>query len=238
MTSLWIARHQLSSSPDVNAVRDLIDPARRHRGGEDAREQGRRTDAHHRLIWSLFADGPDRCRDFLWRSEGQGRFITLSAREPLRSGLFEPAEVKPFVPALRAGDRLGFVLRVNATRARKLGGSGRGKRVDVVMDALYETDPLQRAGLRPDLAQSVAETWVDGQGGRAGFKTDQCQVDGYTVHVLPGSPGKREGSPKYGILDLRGQITVVDPAAFLIRLASGFGHARAFGCGLMLIRRL
>jgi len=27
-------------------------------------------DAHHRLLWSLFSDDPDRRRDFLWREEG------------------------------------------------------------------------------------------------------------------------------------------------------------------------
>ena len=29
-----------------------------------------------------------------------------------------------------------------------------------------------------------------------------------------------------------------DPGAFLVALAAGFGRAKAFGCGLMLIRRM
>jgi len=32
-------------------------------------------------------------------------------------------------------------------------------------------------------------------------------------------------------------LTVEDPPLFLVALAAGFGRARAFGCGLMLIRR-
>ncbi|WP_243641924.1 type I-E CRISPR-associated protein Cas6/Cse3/CasE [Rhodovulum steppense] len=43
--------------------------------------------------------------------------------------------------------------------------------------------------------------------------------------------------PQFGILDLEGRIEVTDPEALLARLARGFGRAKAFGCGLMLIRR-
>jgi CRISPR system Cascade subunit CasE len=32
-------------------------------------------------------------------------------------------------------------------------------------------------------------------------------------------------------------LTVRNPASFLATLGQGFGRARAFGCGLMLIRR-
>ena len=35
----------------------------------------------------------------------------------------------------------------------------------------------------------------------------------------------------------RGVVEVTDPTAFLSRLAQGFGSAKAFGNGLMLIRR-
>ena len=36
---------------------------------------------------------------------------------------------------------------------------------------------------------------------------------------------------------MSGEITITDPAAFLSKLPLGFGSAKAFGCGLMLIRR-
>jgi CRISPR system Cascade subunit CasE len=32
-------------------------------------------------------------------------------------------------------------------------------------------------------------------------------------------------------------LQVTDPAAFLAKVASGFGPQKAFGCGLMLLRR-
>jgi CRISPR system Cascade subunit CasE len=39
------------------------------------------------------------------------------------------------------------------------------------------------------------------------------------------------------VLDFEGVLEVTDPVRFLAALANGFGRARAFGCGLMLIRR-
>ncbi len=40
-----------------------------------------------------------------------------------------------------------------------------------------------------------------------------------------------------GVLDYEGVLTVEDPVLFLSALTVGFGRARAFGCGLMLVRR-
>ena len=41
----------------------------------------------------------------------------------------------------------------------------------------------------------------------------------------------------FSTLDFDGILTVNDPAAFLLALSRGFGAAKAYGCGLMLIRR-
>ena len=59
----------------------------------------------------------------------------------------------------------------------------------------------------------------------------------YSAVSLPRQKGRREAYAKFGILDLSGTLRVNDPAAFIARLGTGFGRARAFGCGLMLIRR-
>ena len=41
----------------------------------------------------------------------------------------------------------------------------------------------------------------------------------------------------YSTLDFEGMLTVINPASFLPAIARGFGAAKAYGCGLMLIRR-
>lgn len=219
--TLYLSRLRLSQSPSVRALDKLLNPE----------GQGPRLDAHHRLIWAAFAETPDQTRDFLWREDGKGCFFALSARPPLANDLFD-ADVKTFAPALHPGDRLEFTLRANATRDRK----GKG-RVDVVMDALHDLPKAERADLRMAIAQREGADWLARQGERAGFNALRVEVGDYSVAALPDHRGARKGQPQFGILDLSGVLEITDPAAFLTKLASGFGRARAFGCGLMLIRR-
>ncbi len=116
-------------------------------------------------------------------------------------------------------------------------GKERKQHRDVVMQALY---PLgkDRAEKRGQVAQQAGEAWLAGQGMRAGFTPDSMTVNNYSVDVLPGYVGKRKKQPQFGILDMQGELTVTDPKALLSRVAQGFGRAKAFGCGLMLLRRV
>lgn len=221
---MYLSRLRLSRDPKVAALNALLDPT----------EENGRPYAHHRLIWSAFAGDPQATRDFLWREEGQGGFLVQSFRPPEDSPFFDPPDVREHVPDLRGGDRLSFLLRANATR--DLRGEKR-RRVDVVMHLLHDLSKEQRSGKRMDLAAEAAAEWMAGQGSRAGFVPDRTDVQDYRTVTLPGHGGRRRGEPRFGILDLTGQITVTDPDAFLRKLAQGFGRAKGFGCGLMLIRR-
>ncbi|MFN3280060.1 MAG: type I-E CRISPR-associated protein Cas6/Cse3/CasE [Tabrizicola sp.] len=228
---MYLSRLTLKRSPDVAALGDLLDP----------RHAGRRLDAHHRLVWSAFAGDPEAKRDFLWRDMGGGVFLVLSPRPPGESALFEAPEVQPFAPDIAPGDRLAFVLRANATRT-VTEADGKKRHRDVVMEALHGLAQGARAARRLDLAQEVGRRWLDGQGARAGVRVHEAGVAAYDVAEPPGQGARR---PRFGILDLEGLIEVTDPAAFLARFrwepgaekTGGFGRAKAFGCGLMLIRR-
>jgi CRISPR system Cascade subunit CasE len=196
-------------------------------------------DAQHRLIWSAFAGDPAARRDFLWRDMGRGVFLVLSPRPPGESAFFEPPGVTEFTPDLRAGDRLAFTLRANATRTVKtdrITASGKRERAhrDVVMEALKPVARDDRAELRHALAQEAATRWLEGQGARAGFGLIEAAAAAYRVVEPPGRGARR---PRFGVIDLEGLIRIAEPEAFLARLAQGFGRAKAFGCGLMLIRR-
>lgn len=231
--TLYLSRLRMARNPQMAALAQLLNP-------DDA---NRRMDAHHRLLWSVFSAGPDTVRDFLWRHDGRDVFLVLSARAPQDSPLFEPPQVQEFSPNLQAGDRLAFVLRVNATRTQATGRvSGNGKphkaHIDLVMDALHAIAPSERAEVRMTLAQEVAERWLQQQGHRHGFRPEKLGVNDYSVLAVPGDARRSSrNQPRFGVLDLQGVLTVVEPEAFLRRLASGFGRAKAFGCGLMLIRR-
>lgn len=196
----------------------------------------------HRLVWSLFADGAGRRRDFLWReTERRGAFFVLSRRRPRDAhNLFEIAEPKPFAPDLAPGDRLRFSLRANpVVRRRKPGGKRRSAKHDVVMDALPPADAPTpaRADARFEAMSREGLAWLERQGAAAGFAVaaNEVKIDGYNQHRIP----RRGGEPdmRFSTLDFDGVLEVRDPAAFLAGVAHGFGAAKAFGCGLMLIRR-
>ncbi len=224
---LFLSRVRLRREGSVKALAHLLVPE----GGAAPRSV-----AGHHLLWSLFTDSPERRRDFLWREVGPGRFLTLSARQPDdRHKLFD-VEPKLFEPLLRESDRLRFMLRANPVVSRAAERGKRGKRHDVVMDALRDVPQGKRVEVREAVIPSAGRAWLARQGERYGFAPEAgVAVDGYETMRLP-RPGC--GKPvQFGVLEFEGVLTVRDPVAFLAQLARGFGRARAFGCGLMLIRR-
>ena len=220
--SLFLSRIRLSRSPSAQALSGLLRPP----------GAGERRSAQHQLLWSVFADVPDRRRDFLWREERNGEFLTLSARPPQSMDLFVPHDVKEFAPVLYPGQPLDFMLHANATRMKR-----DGQRVDVVMDALRDLPRETRASERMAVAGREGFAWLARQGETAGFRVLRAEACDYVTEALQGYRGPRKGQPQFGIIDLAGRIEVTDPATFLAQLARGFGRAKAFGCGLMLIRR-
>ena len=230
MTLLWFSRARLTSGASVSALIPLLT-------SRDTALSG------HALVWSLFADGPERKRDFLWRESADRTFYMLSARPPAdRHALFDLDEPKPFAPQLSSGDRLRFSLRANPVVRRETetlrvsGKHKRTKKIDVVMKALHGMPKSERAEQRKAIVREAGTAWLAQQGTRCGFEIDKdaIGVDGYETRVVY----RRSGKPiQFSTLDFEGNLTVTDPDLFLASLAEGFGSAKAFGCGLMLIRR-
>ncbi|MDA8084371.1 MAG: type I-E CRISPR-associated protein Cas6/Cse3/CasE [Nitrospiraceae bacterium] len=86
------------------------------------------------------------------------------------------------------------------------------------------------------------ETWLAGRSERLGFAMVRdaesgrlkFQAEGYQWHSLP-RKGRDAG---FSSVDFEGEIEVVDAELFVKALNAGIGPAKAFGCGLMLVRRL
>jgi CRISPR system Cascade subunit CasE len=221
MTELFLSNVTLRSDPSVAALAAAFMP----RGGTCL-------DTEHRAIWSLFSK-PGVERDFLWRKEGNhGHFMILSRRRPDHKNLIFRVETRPFAPDLSVGDELIFHLRVNATVSRK-DGPGRGKRHDVAMDLLRDKPRDLRAQYREPLAEHAARKWLAAQSD--GFELTSFLMESYRSECLPRT-GARPA--RFGVFDLAGRLRVTDPSRFMAKVATGFGRARAFGCGLMLIQRI
>ena len=104
------------------------------------------------------------------------------------------------------------------------------------MRAIKALPKGERATARFDAIGESGRAWLRGQGERAGFRFDPGEV---VAEAYDEAEIWRRGSPpvRFHTIDFDGRLTVTDPAAFTTALATGFGSARAFGCGLMLIRR-
>ncbi len=234
---LFFSRATLKSDPAIAALVPLLMPA----------DDSAKLQADHRLVWSLFAGDQAAKRDFLYRRQNPGangnraQFLILSRRPPLAdSGLFD-VETKPFAPALAIGDRLGFSLYSNpaVNRVHRIDGRKVTQRHDVVMDALSNIPPQERAKRRPGAIMAAGRAWLERQGQKAGFEIadadETLNIDGYDQFEI-GRDGRKR-SIRVSVLTFDGFLVIRDPGTFLRELPEGFGRARAFGCGLMLIRR-
>ena len=49
---------------------------------------------------------------------------------------------------------------------------------------------------------------------------------------------QKNGRLRFSTVDFSAELTVIDPGKFDKALLDGIGHAKAFGCGLLLLRRI
>lgn len=219
----------------------------------------------HQLVWRFF-DLPHEQAPmqvpFLFRAEvrdGLPLLYVLSRTEPCDTSGKWRIESKDYRPALSPGDRLAFKLRANPTVARpgdvvlgrdgapKLRTSGlktgqpkhRIKRHDVVMDAKQHMDwkalPLDQRPSLAHLAYEAGAGWLREREERLGcrFNPARLRVDGYRTHRM-----KRKRGISLSTVDFEGELQVTDLERFTAVLFNGIGPAKAFGCGLMLVRRI
>ena len=230
MNPLFFSRARLSDETTVKALLPLL----------------KSDSSSHSLIWSLFAGHENQGRDFLYREADDGWFYILSSRKPENAhNLFHLDEPKAFAPLLQRGDRLRFSLRANPVIRRRIAGTRKSRKVDIVMDALHQlTDKHQRADKRHDFIWEVGKTWLASQGEKHGFALEPVdkeeqknpKITGYHQNRIYKKNAKEPLS--YSSLDFDGVLSVTDPSRFHTVLHNGLGSAKGYGCGLMMIRRL
>lgn len=197
-------------------------------------EEARNPYNFHRQLWRLFpgeakesrkTDGEPR-QGFLYRVEeyqpGKGaRFLVQSRRKPEVATGLVLVGTREFHPQPAAGQPLSFVLTANPVktivdeeREAKLGKKSEKCRVPLIKDE------EQIAWLERKLAGAAS-------------------IEAATV--LPHAPlyfRKGAHAGKLVTFTFEGTLKIQDSAELVRLLENGIGPAKAFGCGLMLVRRL
>lgn len=196
----------------------------------------------HSMVWSMFAEDPDKKRDFLFRQEerdGQPLFYIVSKGKPEdQNGLWD-IESKEYNPYLYSGQKLIFSLRANPIVAKR-DDNGRQHRHDIVMDAKTkmksELAHENKITNFFEIAQREGVNWLRKRGGFNGFEVCENQVvaSGYKTNRFLKPKGHH--SVNISTIDFSGILTVKDPEILLNSLYQGVGPAKSFGCGLLLVR--
>lgn len=212
----------------------------------------------HQLLWQLFRDKPEQERDFLFRQDtdhqGLPVFYLLSKYQPQQSGSTWLIDSKPFQPVLKAGDLLAFSLRANPViqakqqrteekalqhaaqrNANDLPEKITKKRVhhDVVMSfkSSLSASELERYS-QAELEQLAGEQWLKHRAQKSGFRLHSVIAQGYQQHYF------KKRQIKISTLDFEGVLEVTDPELFVQKIHEGIGRSKAFGCGLLMIKRI
>lgn len=199
----------------------------------------------HALVWKLFP-GDDIPRDFLFRADidqqGIPVYYVVSRREPILHDALV-VETRSYDPQLQAGELVRFDLRANPT----VTAIQTGKRHDVLMHAKHQA---KAEGLLPDEIEKRIESsgrqWlversmgmrviVDSDDLPDGL-ADSLVVSRYQQHRIRAR--KHEKPLQFSSVDYSGLAEVTDPDALRESLFKGEGRAKAFGCGLLLVRRI
>lgn len=189
----------------------------------------------HSLVWRLFP-GDGMPRDFVFRqgidASGAIIYYIISRRAPKDvDGLFQ-VQSKLYQPQVEEGAFLRFDLRANPTVNRR-GKDGVSRRHDVLMDAKRLMESPQDVRMAMERA---GNTWLSARAPSWGLAVEDGSVlqTGYRQHRL----AQKGKSIEFSSLDYSGTARVADPQALQRALLDGVGHARGFGCGLLLVKRL
>ena len=196
----------------------------------------------YQALRQLFDDGTDGKREFLWRDDGEGRYVLLSQRQP-SDGHSQLTLTSLALASLSNGDRFGFVLRANPVVTRKPahtepqldkhGNRARGQKIDVIQQAMKSMPKGASLAQRAQATYDAGYAWLQAQGSKAGFTLTVPPVV-----VLYTPPHTAVAAPRvitFSELDFSGQLAVTDAATFAAKLVTGFGSAKTYGNGLMLL---
>ncbi len=214
----------------------------------------------HQILWELFPDVKERAKkadgnnklEFLFYKDAKSiipQYYLVSQKKPEESEAFF-IQSKEYSPQLSTGQQLAFTLVANPVVSRKTEGKKHSVKHDVWMDAkkakkkelensegVFEKTSINLQEVQQYCEKSSKE-WLIKQGLRCGFslKSENILVDGYLQNYIHKKGGKEP--IRYSSIHYEGLLTVTDPILFIKMLGEGIGKSKAFGCGLMLVRKI
>ena len=198
----------------------------------------------HQKIWALVSRNKNQKRDFLYRIGYDAyqniKHIYLLAPNQISSQENIKIAVSPrYQPQIETGEFLFFKLRANPIVKRK--ENGKAKEYSIIMDAKHQFNKngknYQEQFSLDELIHDVGMKWLIRKGEQHGFSVKQFEVrinNDCEYSVKP--PGNKVFTLR--TLDFEGKLKIVDADRFKKALFQGIGSAKAFGCGLMLVRRI
>jgi CRISPR system Cascade subunit CasE len=193
----------------------------------------------HQAVWKFFDDDPDSNRDFLYHYEnrtGRPGYYIVSDRKPVDRKKLWKIETKLYQPKIYSGQVLAFMLRANPVITVN------SKRHDVVMHEKQKINYNQLpARERPSLQHIVEKSgsaWLESRADQSGFSVSESmlKIDGYQTYRTYKKGCKKPIS--YSVIEYEGILKVTNDERFKQTLFNGLGRSKAFGCGLLMIRRV
>lgn len=211
----------------------------------------------HQWLWTFFPDVAAGERPFLFRRTllsdadliafdlAKTCYYVVSSQVPVSPNALWRVQSKPYAPVINEGDVFAFDVRVNPIVTRNK------KRFDVVMDA--KTQLAKQHGFaswkamgkhKPDqplydFAYEASLKWMTERSDCNGFRliNDSFGVESYRSPTNSQRYKQSAKEPLISTIDLNGRLQVTDVEKFTLLLQLGLGPAKAFGCGLVMIRR-
>jgi CRISPR system Cascade subunit CasE len=181
------------------------------------------TYAWHQAVWKAFPGRDGEPRDFLTRLDRHRegfRLLIVSPTQPERPDWCPPDgwRTKPIPESYFGKTRYAFQLSANPTKKV-------ASRADGTLTKNGRRVPL---GTREELVE-----WIRRKGDQGGFTVDESTLRTFSRGREYFRKNGRQGL--HSAVELKGVLTVTDPAKFHETFTHGIGTAKAFGFGLLVM---
>ena len=200
---------------------------------------------YHKELWKTFEEDKEASRTFIFRQEDNPQtsfpmFYVVSQNKPINNtDILRISAIKEYNPQIAEAERLSFTIRINPVISKKQQQRKNSIKYDVWRNAIHEgkENGLKNRELN-EFAQNETKNWLLQKSEDMGFTLNENEFtveQNRTIRFKKHPNSKTE--IKYGTVEFSGILTVTNIDRFKTTLFEGIGRSKAFGCGLMLIKR-